>query len=164
MLAAEAQGIKHVQEITSRRLMLLHVSNTFHGRDVFAPVAAHLANGVPLDEFGHRINDAEKPAFTEVTRENDTLKGEVMYVDGFGNIITNIHAKDIDHSEGHAVQVELRRHKLELRLTRTYAHAKLKEPLALIGSHGYLEIAVNQGNAATKFKAKSGDKIKLSFV
>jgi S-adenosylmethionine hydrolase len=162
MLAAEAQGIKRMYEITSRRLMLPHVSSTFHGRDIFAPAAAHLANGVPLEDFGPEITDAVKPAFTKVTRDKDTLAGEVLHVDGFGNIITNIRAKDLaDFKEG-MVQAEFSSHRLQLKVSRTYAEAKPQEALALIGSHNYLEIALNQGNAAAKFHAKAGDKITLS--
>jgi hypothetical protein len=162
MLAAEAQGIKRMYEITSRRLMLPHVSSTFHGRDIFAPAAAHLANGVPPEDFGPEITEAVKPTFTKVTRDKDTLAGEVLHVDGFGNIITNIHAKDLaDFKEG-MVQAEFSSHKLQLKLSRTYAEAKPHEALALIGSHNYLEIALNQGNAAAKFHTKAGDKITLS--
>jgi S-adenosylmethionine hydrolase len=162
ILAAEAQGIKRMYEITSRRLMLPHVSSTFHGRDIFAPAAAHLANGVPPEDFGPEITDAVKPGFTKVTRDKDTLAGEVLHVDGFGNIITNIRAKDLaDFKEG-MVQAEFSSHRLQLKVSRTYAEAKPQEALALIGSHNYLEIALNQGNAAAKFHAKAGDKITLS--
>lgn len=162
MLAAEAEGIKRLHEVTSRRLMLPHVSSTFHGRDIFAPAAAHLVNGVPLEEFGSEITDAVKPAFSKVTRDKDTLAGEVLHVDGFGNIITNIHAKDLaDFIEG-KVQAEFSSHRLQLKVSRTYAEAKPQEALAFIGSHNYLEIALNQGNAAAKFHTKAGDKITLS--
>ncbi len=161
-LAAERQGVKKMYEITSRRLMLPHVSSTFHGRDIFAPAAAHLANGIPPEDFGHEISETVKPSFAKVTLKEGTLVGEVLHVDGFGNIITNIHAKNLMGFREGFLQVELAHHKLELKLSKSYAEAKPLDPIALIGSHDYLEIALNQGNAAAKFQAKSGDKINLS--
>jgi S-adenosyl-L-methionine hydrolase (adenosine-forming) len=163
ILAAEAQGIKRMWHIESRRFMLPHISSTFHGRDIFAPAAAHLANGEAPEEFGPQIADVVKPEFTKVTREKDVLTGEVLYVDDFGNIITNIHAKEIAVFREGRVQVELpNQAPQQMKVSRTYAAAKPQEPLAVIGSHSYLEIALNQGNAAAKFLAKAGDKITLS--
>ena len=165
ILAAENQGITSIHEITNPRLMLPRVSSTFHGRDVFAPAAAHLANGVHPTEFGPEIRDAVKPDFTKVMLRKGVMIGEVLHVDNFGNVITNISEKEIAriHTKD-TVNVELPNQKLKLKLCKAYAEAKPREPLALIGSHNYLEIAINQGNAAAKFKIKLGDKIKLSFV
>lgn len=162
VLAAEAQGIEHIFEITSRRLTLPHVSATFHGRDIFAPAAAHLCNGVPLEEFGPEVSALEKPAFVKVSREQEAVVGEVLHVDGFGNVITNFRARDVEHLRGSMVQAELPKAKIELKFAKTYADARQQEPLALIGSHDYLEIALNQGSAAEVFRAKPGDKVKLS--
>ena len=165
ILAAENQGITSIHEITNPRLMLPRVSSTFHGRDVFAPAAAHLANGAPLTGFGPEIRNAVKPDFTKVMLRKGVMIGEVLHVDNFGNIITNISEKEIAriHTNG-MVNVELPNRKFELKFCKAYAETKPREPLALIGSHNYLEIAINQGNAAAKFKIKLGDKIKLSFV
>ncbi len=162
MLAAEAQGIVHMCEITSRRLMLPHISSTFHGRDVFAPVAAHLANGVDLEEFGPQITDAVKPQFTEVKRSHDSVSGEILYIDEFGNVITTLHAKDIAAFRGAMVQVEMPSHSQTMKVSGTYADAKLHEPLVLVGSHNYAEIALNQGSAAARFQLKVGDKVTLT--
>jgi S-adenosyl-L-methionine hydrolase (adenosine-forming) len=163
-LAAEAQGIKHIYEIVNQQFMLPHVSSTFHGRDIFAPAAAHLANGVPAKEFGPEITDVTKPKFTKVTRVKDSLFGEVLHVDSFGNIITNVRAKDLASLKEGVVQAELPFDKLQLKLSKSYAEAKLQEPIALIGSHDFLEIALNQGNAAAKFNTKAGDKITLTVT
>jgi S-adenosylmethionine hydrolase len=162
VLAAEAQEIERMYEITSRRLMLTHVSNTFHGRDIFAPAAAHLANGVPSEEFGPEVTEVVKPEFTIVKRDKSRVTGEVLHVDGFGNIITNIHEKDLHEFRQSILEVELPNYKLEMKLRAAYAEAKPQEYLALIGSHNYLEIAVNQGNAAMKLQVEAGDKIILS--
>jgi S-adenosylmethionine hydrolase len=162
VLAAEKQGIMRVHELTNPRFMLPEVSNTFHGRDIFAPAASHLLNGVKPAEFGPEIREAVKPEFANVTRRNGMLVGEVLHVDGFGNIITNINEKEVaqSHVKG-AVSVELTSYKLKLKLGKAYGEAEPRKPLALIGSHNFLEIALNQGNAAEKFKTKPGDKIKL---
>ncbi|HEX9862557.1 MAG TPA: S-adenosyl-l-methionine hydroxide adenosyltransferase family protein [Candidatus Bathyarchaeia archaeon] len=163
ILAAEQQGIKCIREITNARLMLPQVSSTFHGRDVFAPAAAHLVNGVAPAEFGPEINDSVKPDFTKVTLREGVLIGEVLHVDNFGNIITNISSKEVAcFRVAGVVNVQLPDQKLRLKLCKAYGEANPQEPLALIGSHNYLEIALNQGNAAEKFKVRPGDKIQLS--
>ncbi len=164
ILPAEAQGIKHIYELTSRRFMLSHVSSTFHGRDIFAPAAAHLVNGTAIEEFGPQLISVVKPDFAEVVRNKNFLFGEVLHVDDFGNIITNIHAKDIAEFREGMLLIEFSDQKVQLRLSRAYADSKPQEPLALIGSHNYLEIALNQGSAAAKFGSKAGDKITLSNV
>jgi S-adenosylmethionine hydrolase len=165
ILAAEHQGITGIHEITNPRLMLPRVSSTFHGRDVFAPAAAHLANGVHPAEFGPEIRDAVKPEFTKLTLRKDVLVGEVLHVDNFGNIITNIGEKEIARIRmKDVVNVELSNKKLKLKLCKAYGEAKPQESLALIGSHNYLEIALNQGNAAAELGTKPGDKIKLSLT
>ncbi len=162
VLPAERQGIKRIHEITSRRFMQLHVSSTFHGRDIFAPVAGHLANGVKIEELGPQIIELVRPKFTVIERSKDALVGEVLHVDDFGNIITNLHSRDIASFRGAAVRVELSGVIVELRISRAYADAKPQEALALIGSHNYLEIALNQGDAAAKYSAKAGDKISIT--
>jgi S-adenosylmethionine hydrolase len=163
VLAAEKQGITSIHELANLQFMLPKVSNTFHGRDIFAPAAAHLLNEVKPEEFGPEIPEAIKPEFAKITRKNDVLIGEVLHVDGFGNIITNINEKEVAQSRlKEAVNVELPICKLKIDLFRAYGETEIREPLALIGSHGFLEIALNQGNAAKKFKAKPGDKITIS--
>ena len=165
ILAAEHQGIRCIHEIANPKLMLPQVSSTFHGRDVFAPTAAHLVNGVAPAEFGPEINDAVAPSFAKVTLRKGILVGEVLHVDNFGNIITNISSREEARIRGAGVvNVELRNQKLKLKFCMAYGGAKSQEPLALIGSHNYLEIALNQGNAAEKFKASPGDKIKISLT
>jgi S-adenosylmethionine hydrolase len=163
ILAAKQQGIKCIREITNTRLMLPQVSSTFHGRDIFAPAAAHIANGVAPAEFGPEIRDAVKPQFAKVTLKRGVFIGEVLHVDNFGNIITNMGRKEVECIRvAGVINIELPAQKLKLKLCNAYGEAKPQEPLALIGSHNYLEISLNQGNAAEKFKAEPGDKIQLS--
>ena len=162
-LAAEKQGVKSIHEVSNSKFMLPRVSSTFHGRDIFAPAAAHLANGTSLSDFGPEIHDWVKPGFAKVTFSKGVLAGEVLHVDGFGNIITNVSEQEMPRLGAKDwIYLELPNSKLKLRFGKTYAEAKPKEALILIGSHGYLEIAVNQGNAAETFQIKAGDKVKLS--
>ncbi len=163
VLAAEKEGVTSVNELANPRFMLPQVSNTFHGRDVFAPAAAHLLNGVKPSEFGSEIPEAVKPEFARVTRRNGVLVGEVLHVDGFGNIITNIREKEVAQSHvTDAVSVKLPSCKMKLKFCKAYGETKPNEPLVLIGSHYFLEIALNQGNAAEKFKTQAGDKVTIS--
>ena len=163
VLAAEKQDIMRIHELTNPRFMLPKVSHTFHGRDIFAPAAAHLMSGVKPEEFGPEIRKAVQPEFAKVTQRNGVLVGEVLHVDGFGNIITNINEREVAQSRvKDAVSVELPSCKLKLKLCKAYGETEPREPLALIGSHGFLEIALNQGNAAKRFKTKAGDRVTVS--
>lgn len=160
ILAATKQGIVRIHELTNQRFMLPKVSFTFHGRDIFAPAVAHLLNGVRSEEFGPEICDAVYPEFLKVTEQNGVITGEIMHVDGFGNIITNISENELTNIGVKAtLNVDLAGYKMRLRFCQAYGEAGPQEPLALIGSHGFLEIALNQGNAARTFKVKAGDKI-----
>lgn len=162
ILAAQMQRIKRVFKITNKQLMLRKISITFHGRDVFAPVAAHLANGVPLEEFGGEILDFVKPSFAEVKMENGKVTGEVLHVDDFGNIITNIPKNELNYTEGAVIKAELRHNHLQLSFLKAYSDVIPSAPLLLSSSQDLLEIAVNQGNAAKLLQVKPGDKISLT--
>ena len=161
-LTIKNQHVKHIYEITNQKLMLPKTSNTFHGRDIFAPAAAHLANGVRIEEFGEKAHPMVKPSFAKVTKMKNMLVGEVIYIDDFGNIITSFQANEIERLNiKETVKVKLKNTAFELKLRRTYAEAENQEPLAIIGSHNFLEISVNQGNAERIFNVKSGDKVVL---
>jgi hypothetical protein len=160
MLAAQSQGIEHVHELSNPNLMLPKTSNTFHGRDIFAPTAAYLDKGTNPREFGAEIKDPVITCFSAVERRDGVLEGEVLYIDGFGNIITNIKEKDMLSSR--LLDVKFPKFSLKLKFGRAYADAEPKEPVVLVGGYGLVEIAVNQGNAAGKFNAKVGDKIAVT--
>jgi len=159
IFAAQNQGIEHIYQLTNANFMLPKISWTFHGRDIFAPAAAHLERGVQPAEFGPEIKEAVNPAFAKIKLIGSSVIGEVMHIDSFGNIITNITETDLAQNDAKTVQTELTGISLKLALGKTYAEAKPKEPIALVGSQGFLEIALNQGNAAEKLHAKAGDKI-----
>ncbi|MCX8152806.1 MAG: S-adenosyl-l-methionine hydroxide adenosyltransferase family protein [Candidatus Bathyarchaeota archaeon] len=160
VLAAKKQGIVHIHELTNPRFMLPTVSSTFHGRDIFAPVAAHLLNGVRIEKLGPEICNVVEPEFADVKEKNGMLIGEVLHVDGFGNVITNISKESLSLVNVEAeLKVALAGCNVKLRFCKAYGEVGLGEPLALFGSHGFLEIAINQGNAAKEFKVGAGDKV-----
>ena len=143
--------------------MLKKVSNTFHGRDIFAPAAAHLLNGINPLFFGSQINKLRKPAFTKISRNQKSIMGEVVYIDGFGNIITNIPADELNQNlYGKLITVKSPTSKSTIEFCRSYSDTNIGELLALIGSHGYLEISANQANAAAMTKIQIGDKIVIT--
>jgi S-adenosylmethionine hydrolase len=159
-LAANSQGIEHIYEISNPKLMLPEISSTFHGRDVFAPVAAHLANGTSPDEFGHEINEIVTPKFAKTIERKNMLVGDIIHVDDFGNIITNFREKELESMNAKTfVNFQFKNVRQKLKLCKAYAEVGSHKPLATIGSHGFLEISINQGNAAKIFRAKIGDKI-----
>ncbi len=163
--AAQNQGIKCVREITNKKLMLPHVSNTFQGRDVFAPTAACLANGASPSDLGPRIRRLLRPTFAKVTCKKDKLQGEVLHVDGFGNIITNFTAKEISTiRNSEIINVTHRRNNMDIMLCKSYARTEKEMFLAIIESHGFLEIAINHGNAARTIEAQIGDPLEISAV
>lgn len=157
-------GPESIHKIANPKLILPKVSSTFHGRDIFAPAAAHLANGTPPAEFGPKISKINNPAFAQVTKEREALVGEVIHTDDFGNIITNLQPKDIQITGTQpTINIKIKNTKLSLKLCETYTEVPPHKPLALIGSHNFLEISLNQDNAAKTYKTKTGDKITIQL-
>ena len=156
--------------------LLPHISNTFHGRDVFAPVAAHLSLGVQLAEIGTPIHDFVRLPLPTIQSSNGTLTGQIIKVDSFGNLITNI-SEDIlasflfSSTQNKGLIDQLCKHtdtiKFEIRIGNTslkklngsYAESNAGEPLAIIGSFGLLEIAINLGSAESRLGLKNGGPV-----
>lgn len=144
-----------VIHLNESKYFLPHVSRTFHGRDVFAPVAAHLSSGVPFDDLGQPIEDFVHGEISRPARNGNILVGQIIYVDRFGNLISNITEKELSG----AIQ-EIRIGEICLfGLNECYSQSRVGEPLAIIGSHGFLEIAVREGNAANALHISVGDKV-----
>lgn len=134
--------------LTDRVYFRPSISHTFHGRDVFAPVAAHLSLGVDLEKMGARIDDPHPLLYPKPKEKDDTLYGEITRVDNFGNLITNIHGRDLDpFLESARPVIEVGDLVIE-KLSPVYADVEQGEPLALINSSNWLEIAVHQGRAS----------------
>jgi len=161
MLAAQAQGIEHIYELSDPKFMLSQVSNTFHGRDIFAPAAAHISLGVSPSMFGEEVADPVNPKFATVESKNGVLTGEVLHVDGFGNAILNLTQKHLAQATAVKVKVNFRNVSLQFVLAKAYGQVKPKEATALVGSSGFLEIALNQGSFAEKYRVKAGDRVEV---
>jgi S-adenosyl-L-methionine hydrolase (adenosine-forming) len=139
------------------------VSNTFHGRDIFAPVAAHLSRGAAPDALGPPVAELVYLPSPRPVREGRQLRGEVVYTDHFGNLVTNI-PESMAMVDG-LVRVEIKGRGID-RLSRTYRDADAAgagELLALVGSHGYLEIALADGSAAMRLTAGTGEAVTLYY-
>ncbi len=139
------------------------VSSTFHGRDIFAPTAVSIVNGKSLRKIGKKISDFVKlqlPVPTIVTDEEKiSVKGRIMYVDRFGNLISNIPFKDLpDNFEKFYVKVGKT---IIQGLAKSFSDVPLGKPLAYQGSHGYLEVGVNKGNAHKSLGAGKGSSIEV---
>lgn len=144
--------------LNNPRYWLAEVSSTFHGRDIFAPVAAHLSLGVPLKELGERIEEVVLfPIPRPGLRAEGRLVGHVIHIDHFGNLITDIKGQS-PHS-GSIIEVKGR----EIQgVNRTYADVGEGQLLALIGSSGHLELSVRGGSAAQELEARIGDEVVIS--
>lgn len=165
MLAAEREGIQHVYAISNVNLVLRKVSKTFHGRDVFASVAAYFVKGHSPSEVGLEISDYVVPKFVKPVVKAGTLIGEVLHVDDFGNIITNISENDLSRigvKEGDFLLVKLDKKPLRLKYCAAYGEISVNTLLAVIGGYGFLEIAVNQGNASKRLNAKLKMHVRIS--
>ena len=136
-----------VIHITNRNFFLPHISHTFHGRDIFAPVAGHLSLGTDPLKMGDRMENPVSIPDTTPTRKGDTLFGQAMGVDHFGNIITNILREDLVRFLGSRQMVtRVEKERIE-GVKGTYADGEKGKLLALFGSTDHLEIAVNSGRA-----------------
>jgi len=162
MLSALREEIKRIHEIANSKYMLKSISRTFHGRDIFSPAAACLAKGVSPSDFGPEIPDPTTPTFAKPSIQKGKVCGEVIHIDGFGNVITNIamkNLKKIGVEEGKNLFLGLKDKDLTLRLCSAYGAVSRRTPLAIIGSSEFLELSVNQGDASQLFDAKTGDKV-----
>jgi len=155
----EAQGSVKVIQLTEDRYFMPNITHTFHGRDVFAPVAAHLSTGVDLKQMGPVIDDPVELKYPAPHKIDDILYGQVMRIDNFGNLITNIHYKDLENfleSQKPVISIG----NLEIKeLDSIYSDVDDGEPLALINSFNHLEIAVNLGRASEYIGVDSGEII-----
>jgi S-adenosylmethionine hydrolase len=144
---------KHkVRVISNARYFRKPVSQTFHGRDIFAPAAAHIAAGILTAKMGKTIADYLRPPFEKPRQAGErTWTGEILTVDRFGNVVTNFHVDDFPTFE----ELAIGRAKVR-RLVRSYAEANAAELVAIMGSSGYLEVSLKQDSAAKKIGCRAG--------
>lgn len=141
--------------------LTLSPSKTFHGRDIFAPVAAHLASGVAIQDLGEAIAPQSLvtlPAL-EVVPTPTGLLGKIQYIDHFGNLVTNIPS---DRVAGKVWYLKVAGKRISYR--HTYSGVPAGQSIALIGSHNYIEIATNQGSAQQELGCTWGDAVEVTLV
>ena len=160
--ALKREKVKKAVLLSDKKLFLPKISATFHGRDLFAPVAAHLSLGVKPEAFGPAVNSWVKLDFERSRAEGGKLSGEIIHIDTFGNVVTNITEEELtDFAKGHVLVISVRKRRIH-GLKKGYWEGKRSEPLAVIGGGGFLEISVREGNAQKILKAKKGDPIQIS--
>ena len=143
--------------LTNPRYWLPAVSHTFHGRDIIAPVAAHLARGRTLRALGVAQARYQTLSLPPLQRTRRALRGRVIYIDTFGNLITNLPGSLLALSR----DSQVRYHTTTARVVSSYAAGRHGELIALIGSSGYVELALRDGSAARRFRARRGDRVEL---
>jgi S-adenosylmethionine hydrolase len=155
-----------VHAITNAGLFRYRVSSTFHGRDIFGPVAGHLARGTPIEEVGPPAADPHRLAVTTVRqRDDEEWEGEIVHVDRFGNLTTNVFDSDVreilSRYGGDPTEVVVVVEGAVLPLVQAYGDVSEGEPCALLGSSRRLEIAIHSGNAARILGAARGASVRI---
>ena len=156
--AARRLGIKEAREITNRKLLAKEVSSTFHGRDVFAPVAAHLMTGTKVNDVGPVVQGFVDLDFGTPVATKDGLEGVVITNDRFGNIISNIPRPTVERRwhVGSRIHLSLGGYDADLPLVPAYGDVERGDFLATFSSGGFLEIARREGNAAFQLHVSPG--------
>ena len=157
-----------IVRINNAKYFLKPISNTFHGRDIFAPVGAHIISGIALRDLGTRIECEDIIHLKNLNcrlSETGTLFGKIIAIDRFGNLTTNIDLSSLtalgDSVPKKRLQIRINGHAIS-GLSECYSSVAPNTPLALIGSRDYLEIAVNCGSAEKYFNAHKGDSIQVT--
>lgn len=161
--AASAAGEPIAYELRESRFRLPKVSATFHGRDIFAPAAALLASGETLSALGQVCGDPCTLAFPKAVTEGDRLTGDVIWIDRFGNAITNLTPEAAEKVVGVPFRLRVNGIALEGPATH-YGAVRVGQPVLLLGSMGYYEIAINQGNAAATLGITRGAVVEVEAV
>ncbi|HOT91554.1 MAG TPA: SAM-dependent chlorinase/fluorinase [Anaerolineae bacterium] len=174
----EAAPPECIVELINPAYRNVAVSNTFHGRDIFSPAAAHLARGVPLTDFGPEVRDPVRLPAPVLTVGDTIIKGEVIYIDHFGNVITSIGRLvwdgallTLDPAFGDAPAGLINAGRVHVfaagrdlgPIRHTYGEVSAGEPLALVGSEGLLELAVNRGHGAQMLGLTPGASVEISL-
>lgn len=145
-----------VFRLTNHAYFLEKVSHTFHGRDIFAPVAAHVSKGVTLERLGESFHDYVVGNVKKPVEGKTEIIGEIIHIDKFGNGVTNI---DGTLLKGRSkIMIRIKGHELD-ELCRAYTDVPVGEPLALVGSGGTLEISVHRGDAKQRMGFLVGDSV-----
>ncbi len=167
--AAERAGIAAVHEITNPEYALASISRTFHGRDIFAPAAAHLANGLSLDRLGPPLapDALVRLDLPEPQLGQSRIGATILYVDSFGNIALNLTRDDMTQmgiAPGTQVELELAGERVYAIAARTFADARAGDIILYEDSYGNMSIAINGGDAARMLHARVGQPLRINIT
>ena len=154
-----------VRHITAEHYFLNPISPTFHGRDIFAPTAAWLSKTFQTEAFGEIVTDFVRFTMPKAKSTGQAVKGVILRVDAFGNLMTNLTAEDIPAAAigGGSIKLSVNG-KPVVKFGQTFASGNAGEPIAMLGSAGYVEIAVNRGNAARTLGVNRGAEVTLDLA
>lgn len=147
--------------ITNRMWCLPAISNTFHGRDVFAPVAARLVSGSPAHEVGPRIDDPVLIPQPQAECQDGMVTGRIVLIDRFGNAVTDIPC-EMTPPAGTMCLVRVRRRSLRIPMVNSYSEVQPGQPLLITGSLGYLELSIREGSAQERFHLQRGQSLTVT--
>ncbi len=162
----ERAGLLEAVRIENKKFLLADVSCTFHGRDIFAPVAAHLANGVSLSELGSPVEELVQLRLPQLTRPSaNVIRGEIIYIDHFGNLISNVPGEMVEElvAKGGKVRTQIAGVTVE-GLSQSYVEVPEGELLVLLGSTGFLEVAARGARAEAISGAIRGDPVEIMVL
>lgn len=155
-VAVNAYPQAEIRELRNSACFRKTVSPTFHGRDIFAPVAARISKGFAFWKLGPKRKGMECISMPVAKKAGKQIKGMVMYIDGFGNCITNVPTVFASRK-----RARLRVRNRSIPICPFYADVGEGKPLAVAGSCGFIEVSVNQGNAAKELRLKVGDTVSI---
>ena len=167
MLAADEAGVESAHELAEPRYRLPDVSRTFHARDVFAPAAAHLANGVPIEELGPALEPGSliRVGVPDPELGRSQIGATVLSVDRFGNVATNVRRAHVDAlgvSDGDRVEIRLTLDRYYAVVAGTFADAPPGELILYEDSYGLVTLAISRGDAARLTGVSSGDELRIA--
>ncbi len=162
-LVMEERAISQIVELSAKSYHLQPTSNTFHGRDIFAPVAAYLSLGISAQAFGKRTEEFARLQWPRPQKKSGALEGEIVYIDRFGNLITNIEARDLNSRNIQDLRLTLG--SIEIRgLQSNYASGHDRDYITLINSWGFLEVATCNDSAQHRSGAKIGNSVIIENI
>jgi S-adenosylmethionine hydrolase len=160
--ALKREKVRKAVVLSNPQYFFPHVSATFHGRDLFAPVAAYLSLGVKPEAFGPKLHSWVELDFEKPRIRRGELIGEILHIDTFGNLISNIDEQQLFYFvKDHSFVIKIGK-RIIRGLEKGYWGGKKNEPIALIGSGGFLEVSIREVNAQRVLKVKRGDPIRIS--
>lgn len=158
--ALRRERVKQIRLLENEQIFLRPISRTFHGRDVFAPVAAQLSRGLSMARLGRALKDFVRLRWPEPVKRRDEVRGEIVFIDRFGNAITNIKTFRLTEKKAVTCIVSDKR-KVRCRFALFYAAVPVNCPVVVPGSSGFFEIALNKGSAASVFGLTVGNGVVL---